>query len=129
VPDEEFIENLIYWLQARNVSGIHQELHLSDVFDQAVHFQDSASGILVITINQDKGEYIIGFRPEVVQTIKWGGNPNEAINFEADNKTYHPRNSFKLWQETVKQTCKPWDKVELDVSERFRSFIYEFTTK
>lgn len=129
VPDKEFIENLSFWLQARNIKGSYQEISLADSYEQALGFQDTASGILVIPINQDKGEYIIGFRPEVVHTVTWGGNPNEAINFEADNKTYHPRNSFKQWSETVKQTCQPWQASELAVYENFRSFLYEYTTR
>ncbi|WP_026898185.1 GAF domain-containing protein [Daejeonella oryzae] len=129
VPNKEFIENLSYWLDAKNTNTVYHENNLANVYDQAGDEQHVASGILVIPINQSKSEYIIGFRPEFVKTIKWGGNPNEAINFEEDNKTYHPRNSFKLWKETVKQTSQPWYPAEIAVSESFRSFLYEFATR
>jgi light-regulated signal transduction histidine kinase (bacteriophytochrome) len=64
-----------------------------------------------------------------VQQVNWGGNPNEAINFENDNIKYHPRNSFKLWQETVKNTSLSWTSDELTNAESFRNFVIEYTLK
>jgi light-regulated signal transduction histidine kinase (bacteriophytochrome) len=92
-------------------------------------YAEIASGIIVLPIHAEKGEFIIGFRPEVIQDVEWGGNPNEAINFEANNITYHPRNSFKLWKQRVQQTSLPWNKDTLDVAESFRNFLVEYTLK
>ena len=69
------------------------------------------------------------FRPEVVKKVNWGGNPEQAINFEDDGKKYHPRNSFKQWQETLKQHSEPWSKEELEIAEGLRSFIFEYSSK
>jgi len=65
----------------------------------------------------------------VIQQVNWGGNPNEAINFERDKVTYHPRNSFQLWQQTVKHTSLPWSHAQVQVAERFRSFLVEYKLK
>ncbi len=129
VPDNDAIENLVLWLQGKNESKVFTSDHLSGIYDEAEEYADIASGILVIPLDNDKGDYIICFRPEVIETIKWGGNPDQAINFTNDGKNYHPRNSFKLWQQTVRYTSKPWQQPEMEAAEALRSFIYEFRTR
>ena len=129
VPQHEDIKNLVLWLQGKNISSVYAQAKLSDVYDHAADYTEVGSGILAIPIDQKKGDFAIVFRPEVVSTIHWGGNPNDAINFEADGKKYHPRNSFRLWKETVYQTSLPWQKDELDIAEGIRSFIFEYSSK
>jgi chemotaxis family two-component system sensor kinase Cph1 len=129
VPEGEYLENLVLWLQGKGISKIYTTDHLADAYDEAISYPELASGMLVIPIDSINGDYIVCFRPERIHTINWGGNPNQAINFEADGRSYHPRNSFKLWQETVKHTSLPWHEQELTVAETLRSFIFEFKTR
>ena len=98
--------------------------NLGDVYEPAQTYSNVASGMIAIPIDAVKGEFIIGFRPEVVQEVNWGGNPNEAINFEKDNMTYHPRNSFRLWQQVVKNTSLPWLPGEIMAAEDFKNFAW-----
>lgn len=129
VPDEEDLKNLIYWLQSKGDEEVYSSRNLPGEYEQAASYQEKVSGILSIPIDAEKGEYLIVFRPEVITTVTWGGNPEEAIRFEADRQKYHPRNSFSAWQEIVSQTSLPWTEQELEVAESLRSFIFEFTTK
>ncbi len=129
VPDKEMLENLQLWLQAKDINKVYSTTQLSESFDEALEFTDIASGMLVIPIDADTGDYIVCFKPEVVHTIEWGGNPNNAINFEENGLTYHPRNSFKSWLETVNQSSLPWHEQELVIAETFRSFVFEYKTK
>jgi chemotaxis family two-component system sensor kinase Cph1 len=128
-PDTDSVENLVYWLQGKNINKVFSTNHLADLYEDAGKYADIASGMLVIPIDAAKGDYILCFRPEVVRTINWGGDPNEAINFESDGKKYHPRYSFKLWKQIVEQTSLPWLQHELNAADSFRSFIFEFKTK
>ncbi|MXV51102.1 GAF domain-containing protein [Pedobacter sp. HMF7647] len=128
-PSVQDMENLSYWLQAKNIDKTFSEINLSAIYENAEDYAEVASGVIVLPINADRGDYIIGFRKEVIQDIEWGGNPNQAINFEPDGKNYHPRNSFQVWKETVKQTSLPWSEEELSSAEDFRSFLFEYTTR
>jgi light-regulated signal transduction histidine kinase (bacteriophytochrome) len=65
----------------------------------------------------------------VLQTIAWGGNPQQAIVLEPDGKTYHPRHSFATYQETVKQTSLPWQAEELETAASLRSTVLEKIVK
>jgi two-component system, chemotaxis family, sensor kinase Cph1 len=129
VPEKEDIHNLVYWLQNSSRESVYADSNLPANYDQAAQFASKASGVLAIPLSVPKGEYVLVFRPESVHTVNWGGNPDEAINFEKDRSRYHPRNSFRSWQETVKETSLPWHKEELEIAESLRSFIFEFSAK
>lgn len=124
-PSKDQIREMVYWLQNNAAQEVYHVSNLTDVYEPAHEFTNVASGVIVLPINAEKGEFIIGFRPELVQEVNWGGNPNEAINFEKDNVTYHPRNSFRLWQQVVKNTSLPWRPEEVVVAEDFKNFVWK----
>lgn len=127
VPERGDIEDLVYWVQATGSQGIYHQPGLSSVFEPASKYAGAASGILALPVQPEKGNYIFAFRTEEVRNVNWGGNPNEAIRFEADGRNYHPRNSFRLWQETVRGTSAPWTVEEIEMAEQFRNFVVEYT--
>lgn len=129
VPKNDDLSDLTMWLNAKSRQQIFYEQNLPGVYEHAARYADIGSGVLAIPLNSGKEEYLIAFRPEVVRTVNWGGNPDEAIRFESDNRTYHPRYSFSLWQQTVRQTSLPWKSEELKAAESIRSFIFEYTTR
>jgi light-regulated signal transduction histidine kinase (bacteriophytochrome) len=126
VPDEDDLEDILMWLNTKHADSIYTTNSLGNEFDYASEFREIASGLMAIPINVDRDEYVLVFRPELVQVINWGGDPSTRINFEADMKTYHPRFSFKLWQQNVSGTSMPWKKEEIEMAESLREFIREF---
>lgn len=126
VPGAHFLDNLILWLQAKNVDKVYTTHNLAGIMEEAARYSEIASGMLVIPISANQPDYIVCFRPEVVKTIEWGGNPHQAINFEDNGLTYHPRNSFKIWMETVNQTAQPWHEQEIQIANTIRSFLLEY---
>ena len=124
-PNRQEIEDLIFWLQANNVYSLYHQPSLPAVYEAAEGYADKASGLLALPIEADKGDFVLAFRPEAVQKIDWGGNPDEAVQFESDGKKYHPRASFKIWQQVVKQTAQPWKKETLEAAEGLRNFLIE----
>lgn len=123
-PSKDQIRDMIYWLQNNASREVFHVANLTDVYEPAQAYSDVASGMIALPLDAAKGEFIIGFRPEVVQEVNWGGNPNEAIKFEKDNVTYHPRNSFRLWQQVVKNTSLPWRTEEVMAAEDLKNFVW-----
>jgi two-component system, chemotaxis family, sensor kinase Cph1 len=121
------LEDLVFWLRNNEVNRLHQFDSLSEEFESAGAYTVVASGLLVLPIEPNLDTCLLAFRPEARQQVNWGGNPNEAIRFEADGKRYHPRASFKQWQETVKGHARPWEKEELEIAENFRNFAIEYS--
>lgn len=129
VPDKTDLYNLMQWLESKNLDNVYSTSALSALYEDAAEYPAIASGVLFIPINKTTGDFLVCFRPEAIQSIDWGGDPNQAINFTADGKKYHPRTSFELWKQTVEQQALPWTKNELEVAESLRSFLFEFTIK
>jgi light-regulated signal transduction histidine kinase (bacteriophytochrome) len=125
-PEQYQLEDLLLWVNTRDLRKVYSTDRLPSEYDQATDYSRIASGLLVIPINQKKDEYILLFRKEYIQVINWGGDPETRINFDKDMKTYHPRYSFKLWQEQVRNVSKPWRAAELQVAENLRNFLFEF---
>lgn len=124
-PGKQTLEDLILWLHLKQLRKVFATDALPAVFDLDEKFREIASGMLVIPIHSALDEYIIVFRPEYIRTTNWGGNPEERIRFEENQQIYHPRHSFKLWQEQVRGYSKPWLQEEILIAENLRSFIFE----
>ena len=127
-PDVAQLEELILWLHTRQLRKLFYTDALSQLHDYADEYRDVASGLLVIPINYHTDSYVLLFRAETLRSISWGGNPDERIQFDKDEKNYHPRNSFKQWQQKVSGVATPWTKEEISTAEALRSFILEFET-
>jgi len=127
-PKQEDLDGLLLWAENRSLGNVFATNELGSVYEEAKEFREIASGALVIPINRKPGNFLICFRPESIRDIKWGGDPNQAINFEKDGINYHPRNSFKLWLQTVYGQSKPWSTTELEIAESLKGFFSEFSS-
>jgi len=126
-PEKSDIIELQQWLQQKKIT---QTLHLPALpfaHAKAEQYAELASGLLALPIEPETGNCILAFRPEAIQQVKWGGNPNEAIAFEKNSTQYHPRNSFRVWKETVKGNSVAWTADELAVVEKFRNLLVEYS--
>ncbi|AHM60362.1 Phytochrome central region domain-containing protein [Flammeovirgaceae bacterium 311] len=124
VPDERMVRNLIKWLVRYSKNKIFTTDSLPALFEEAQVYRDVASGLIAIQITGSRN-YLLGFRAEVIKSVNWGGNPNEAIKFEAKSKRYHPRNSFNLWREQVEFTSAPWRPEVIEVAQHVRTAMLE----
>lgn len=116
--DRESIEKLIQWLDEPQEEGSYYTDCLPILYPKFEKFKDIASGLLALCISSVQKHYILWFRPEVIQTVNWAGNPD--LNFELeerqDSLRLHPRKSFELWKETVKLKSLPWKRCEIDAA-------------
>jgi two-component system, chemotaxis family, sensor kinase Cph1 len=124
-PEAQEIEDIVYWLQANGVTGLYHQPSLPAVYEAAQSYAAKGSGLLALPIEEEKDHYVLAFRPESVKKISWGGNPDEAVQFESDGKKYHPRASFKIWQETVRHTSQSWKEETLEAAEKLRNFLID----
>ena len=83
-PAEEDLNYLVQWLQ-KNVS---QEVFATDslpsIYPDSDKYKDVASGLLAIPISPRN--YILWFRPEVIQTVEWGGDPTNAYEKNSQSR-------------------------------------------
>jgi two-component system, chemotaxis family, sensor kinase Cph1 len=122
-PAEEDLNFLVQWL-ANNVDDeVFSTDSLAQIYSDAEKYKDVASGLLAIPIS--KRNYVLWFRPEVVQTVNWGGDPNKAFEVmqSEGNVRLCPRKSFELWKETVRLKALPWKRVEINAALELRKAI------
>jgi two-component system, chemotaxis family, sensor kinase Cph1 len=128
-PSFHEIKSLVYWMQGSRIKETYVTNRLPSLVAEAGKYKHIASGMIVLPLAAGQGGWVMGFRPEVVQTVEWGGNPNDAIQFTADRKSYHPRNSFETWKETVTEVSLPWKQAEVEAAEQLRHLLVEYVLK
>jgi light-regulated signal transduction histidine kinase (bacteriophytochrome) len=128
-PAKNYIRDLLPWLQEKHFKVVVDINSLPDTFEPAKNYSEVASGILILPIQPYEGNFILAFKMEAVKTVSWGGNPDDVVTFEPNSTKYHPRNSFAIWKETVRNTSNPWTDEELIAAERFRNIVVEHTLK
>jgi len=122
-PEVDQVKVLLAWLSEHHQEDVFATDCLSDLFPQAAAYADKASGLLAISISKMRASYILWFRPEVVQTVKWGGNPQKAVREEAGSMRLHPRRSFEIWKETVRGRSLAWDQSEVEAVRELRNAV------
>ncbi|WP_342108088.1 ATP-binding protein [Methylobacterium sp. SI9] len=124
-PSEREVRALYDWLSVGDEDEVFVTEALSDVLARAEGFADRASGVLAISISKKYASYVIWFRPEVVRTVKWGGNPEKAVRPDPAGgpDRLHPRKSFEIWKETVKGRSLPWSLSEVEAAKDLRASV------
>jgi GAF domain-containing protein len=98
---------------------------LAEALPDGGYDPERTSGMLGIALGG--GQFLMWFRPELVRTVDWGGDPhNKAIaEREGGEVRLSPRKSFELWQETVRQRSAPWTDHELESADLLRRSLIE----
>ncbi|MEO0739342.1 MAG: ATP-binding protein [Cyanobacteria bacterium J06649_12] len=122
-PSEDELNYLAQWLKKHLDNEIFYTESLPLVYSDAQRFKDVASGLLAIPIS--KRSYVLWFRPEVIQTVNWGGDPNNAYAVEDSEEGLRlsPRQSFALWKETVQYKSLPWKALEVKAALELRKAV------
>lgn len=124
VPEKSEIQSLLNWVENQTEDNIFHTNILPLLYPQAEKYKDVASGLVALVISRTQRNYILWFRPEVIQTVEWAGNPIKQVENLSDGEVrIHPRKSFELWQETVKNSSLPWKKCEIEAVAELRSSI------
>lgn len=122
VPRESELNEIVEWLTHHHGSSTTFHTH-----EFGVHNEDAgklaaiASGVLAVAIPKGEKNFLLWFRPEVVQTVNWAGNPNEKVI--ESNGRLSPRGSFELWKESVRGKSYKWKSWEVDAALELRNAI------
>jgi chemotaxis family two-component system sensor kinase Cph1 len=113
-PPAEFIKELTLWLSNQEEDQLYQTDSLSAEFPAALPYKDIASGLLACKLSKEFKEYMLWFRPEVISTVKWAGNPNKPVELDAKGGfSISPRHSFETWLQMVDLTAEGWKNEDL----------------
>lgn len=125
-PSEAEVRTLYDWLSVEgDAAEVFATESLSELLPAAAAFATEASGLLAISVSKKYASYILWFRPEVVRTVKWGGNPVKPATPDPEGgpDRLHPRKSFEIWKETLKGRALPWSVPEIEAAKDLRASV------
>jgi len=123
-PSEAFVEALRDALEERGDLGSFATDHLASLIPSAEAEKDCASGALAFALPGVPHRWLFWFRPEVEQTVHWGGDPRKPALVDAADRL-HPRRSFELWKEQVRLRSLPWSASDLAAATELRRTAVE----
>ncbi|MBN3927208.1 ATP-binding protein [Nostoc sp. NMS4] len=123
-PSEDEVHALLDWIKPQLHHNLFETRSLTKDYPAGESFKAIASGVLALEISRVHHNYILWFRPEIIQTVNWGGNPNKPVEVLSEgNFRISPRKSFELWQETVQGYALPWKPCEVEAVAELRSLV------
>jgi len=120
VPVRAQVLELASWIAGIG-TDVYESSELPAHFAPAAEFRDVAAGVLAISISQVHRHLILWFRPEIVQTIQWAGNPQKPK--AAASGRIHPRLSFSSWAEEVRGRSAAWTSAEVGAAVELRQAL------
>lgn len=124
VPPLEQIQAIAGWLRQANEAGVVVTDSLSKEAPELTASKDSASGVVSFALPGAVPRRFVGFRPEILHTVDWGGDPRKPLEQDGSARL-QPRRSFALWREEVRLRSRPWTRLDHEAAEELRRLVVE----
>ncbi|MBC7745300.1 MAG: GAF domain-containing protein [Flavobacterium sp.] len=123
-PDDAQLTKLFRWIKESEKDALYFTSSLSEEHPEAGSYRKVGSGMLLSVLSKELEEYIIWFKPEFIQTIKWAGNPEKPVEINANGFAHiSPRHSFDAWSQTVSGKSDSWGAEEIKSAMRLKAEI------
>jgi len=110
VPGDDDLRALADWACAQPQPVVSTD-RIGERVPAFAHLVPVAAGVLALSISQVNRHVILWFRPEILQTVQWAGDPRK--DGPADDGRIHPRRSFASWREVIRGRSLPWARSEV----------------
>ncbi len=129
-PTEAHLQALLNWLPTYTQETVFATNSLSSIYPPAHSYKDTACGLLVLSIADHSPDYILWCRPEVIETVEWGGDPNKPVSLDAQGQPVpldgqgvriSPRKSFDSWKQIVSLKSYAWHPSEIETATNLSS--------
>ncbi len=123
-PDRKQLSQIHTWLRSELKDTLFFTHSLSSVLPGAEDFCKTASGMLACLLSEEMNEYLVWFKAEQVQQVKWAGNPEKPVEISSGGlHQICPRKSFEEWVQTVTCTSEKWRPEEVRSALRLRNEV------
>jgi chemotaxis family two-component system sensor kinase Cph1 len=79
-PTQEQVSGIAAWLTGHADSkAVFATERLAELYPPAAAFQATASGLLAARLMQSRTGFVMWFRPEIIQTVAWAGDPRKPV--------------------------------------------------
>ncbi len=126
-PAEIDVRRIAAWLDGRGGDLVATTTLAADMGDDG-NDVGGVAGLLAVSLSRMHDDWLMWFRPEVVRTVTWGGDPRKQAPASPDERI-SPRRSFAAWAETVRGASQPWTAAEVDAARGLRSAIVDIVLR
>ncbi|MDE1915678.1 MAG: GAF domain-containing protein [Sphingomonadales bacterium] len=123
-PTEDF-RRIVRALNGTAAGKVYATDHIGSLIDGAETFAPAAAGLLAIPISRSPRDYVVLFRGELRESVRWAGDPHKPTTYGPNGPRLTPRESFAEWRETVEGKSKPFTPAEVRVAETLRATLIE----
>ena len=130
-PGTDALQDLLAWLESRDWTnnGVFVTNQLDHDFPPAAAYQDLVSGLMAVRLVPGTTDCIAWFRPSIVKTFKWAGEPYKALRDAGSMARLTPRESFETWVETFRDRSDAWSPLDREVAGAVALAITEVTSQ
>ena len=118
-PPPALIRDIAAWVDLNEGFRPFATASLGGVFPPARASSDVASGLLTFALPGASQRRLLWFRPELIQTVSWGGDPHQPVAAPSGDRL-RPRHSFALWREEVRLRSRPWTVGDLEAADELQ---------
>ncbi|QCB37837.1 hybrid sensor histidine kinase/response regulator [Sphingobium sp. PAMC28499] len=123
-PTEDF-RRIVRALNGLAAGRVYTTDHIGKLVEGADAFAKDAAGLLAIPISRSPRDYVVLFRQELKQAVRWAGDPHKPIEYGPNGPRLTPRESFAEWLEDVDGHAEPFTGAEIRVAETLRATLIE----
>jgi PAS domain S-box-containing protein len=124
VPGTEDLSRMAAWIAEESSGPLFHSAALAKREPSFAHLAGVASGVLALRVAPTRLDYVLWFRREQLQTVRWAGNPNKPTT-GVDPNHLSPRRSFAVWTEQVRNTAREWTEQELALAQLLQTSIFD----
>lgn len=123
-PPEIDVVAIAGYLNSESPSCVFDTDQLGTILPGPARGQTTAAGMLAIPVSRIPRDYVMLFRRELLEEVRWGGDPAKAV--VADNgHRVSPRKSFKAFASLVRGKSRPFAGRDRRIGEAVRVAIIE----
>jgi chemotaxis family two-component system sensor kinase Cph1 len=124
-PPLPLLADIARWVDEKEGALLFATASLGALLPRAEEASDVASGLLTFALPGGAPQRrLLWFRPEFIQTVNWGGDPNKPLAADSSDRL-RPRHSFALWRQEVKLRSHPWTGSDLEAADELRRLAIE----
>ena len=123
-PTDDF-RRIVRALNGMAAGRVYATDNISSLIDGTGAWAKDAAGLLAIPISRSPRDYVILFRREMKQEVRWAGDPHKPVEYGPNGPRLTPRQSFAEWQELVDGKSTPFTASQMRVAETLRATLIE----
>ena len=124
-PDETAFRAIVAGLNGTAAGRAYATDRIADLVPGAESHAGVAAGLLAMPISRRPRDYVVLFRQELIQSVRWAGDPHKPTEFGPNGPRLSPRKSFETWSELVRGRSRPFTPAEVRVADTLRATLVE----